>query len=80
MLDPSGCFYFTVPRIAVRVLVGSEQKIARLVANTIANKAYFKPMQKLFTLKRCARLRAIDYRRKVAKLIRSSPLSAFKDT
>ena len=22
MLDPSGCFYFTIPRIAVRVLVG----------------------------------------------------------
>ena len=24
MLDPSGCFYFTIPRIAVRVLLGSE--------------------------------------------------------
>ena len=52
MLDPSGCFYFTVPRIAVRVLLGSKQKIAHLVGNTIANKLYFNSTPKVHTRKR----------------------------
>ena len=41
MLDPSGCFYYTTPRITVRVLLGLEQNLAGLVVNTIANKLYF---------------------------------------
>ena len=51
MLDPSGCFYFTVPRIAVRVLLGLEKKIAGLVSNIIANKLYFNATLKLHTTK-----------------------------
>ena len=49
MLDPSGCFYFTFPYLSERVLLGSKQKIARLVANTITNKLYFKAPLKLHT-------------------------------
>ena len=52
MLDPSGCFYFTVPRIAVLVLLGSEQQIARLIANGIASKVYFESPLKVHTIKR----------------------------
>ena len=52
MLDPSGCFYFTIPRITVRVSLGPEQKIAGLVANTIANKLYFASTRKVHAIKR----------------------------
>ena len=63
MLDPSGCFvFFTKPCSAVRVLLGPEQKIAHLVANTIANKAYLKSTRYLPTLKSCARSLATDFR------------------
>ena len=60
-------------------VVGSNAKIARLVANMIANKLYFKPTQNLRTLKRRVRLLAIDHRSKVTKSIRIAPFSTFKD-
>ena len=70
MLDPSGCFYFTVPRIAVLVLLGPEQKIARLIANDIANTLYFKVTLKLHTTKSYTGWIARDYQSKVTKLMR----------
>ena len=44
------------------VVVGSEQNLACLVANTIANKTYFKPTPKRRTLKSYACSLAIDFR------------------
>ena len=53
---------FTKPCSAVRVLLGPEQKMAHLVANTIANKAYLKSTLYLTTMKRCACSHATDFR------------------
>ena len=60
-------------------VVGSEVKIARLVANMIAHKAHFNAPLKLHRKKRCVRLLATAHRCKVAKLRRSAPFSALHD-
>ena len=60
MLDPSGCFFYTVPEKCGACGAWIETKIAGLVANTMANKLYFNAPQNLHALKRCARLLAID--------------------
>ena len=62
MLDPSGCFYFTKPGIAVRVCLAQTHKITGQVSNTIANKTYFTTARKLHATKSYARSLAIDFR------------------
>ena len=62
MLDPSGCLYFTLPRIASSILVRSEQNLAHPVATAVANKACFKSTLKLRPTKSYACLLAIDCR------------------
>ena len=56
-------------------VLGSTQKIAGLVANTMANKAYFESTPKLPTRKSYARGLAIDGRRKDGKTKGTTPFS-----
>ena len=78
MLDPSGCFFSTVPEKWSACGARIETKIAGLVVNTIAHKLYVKVPLELHTHKSCVRLLANDHRCKVGKLIRLTPFRTFK--
>ena len=78
MLDPSGCFFYTVPEKCGACGAGIAIKIGGMVAYTIAHRLYVKIPLKLRTQKRCARLLAIDHRCKVGKLRRLTPFLTLK--
>ena len=75
MLDPSGCFQSTRMDATCPHRWDHRQKIARLVANTIAEAAYFKSTRKLQPTKSYADGLTIDYPCLVAKVKRWAPSS-----
>ena len=77
MLDPSGCFYFTIPGVSVICLLGSRWKLARIVANTMPKKASKQSPPNMYRMKSYGCAYAIDFRFEDAKMMRERSSGAF---